>query len=386
MQRALEHSISGQSRGFNLLTLVEAFLDPIVIALSLLAILLIHGGAISPHYVILLFVAFSLTFPGNVSLHESLKYAVRKIFFNWLILAIALLGFGYASGYIRYFNSYVILTWLGSMPILLLLTQLVARPALSKFMSGQAYERSAVIVGYNEIGKKLADHFASNPYYGTRIKGFFDDRSEDRLKEIGCPACIDCFDGLAPYVKAHPVDQIYLALPMASQPRILKLLDDLKDTTVSIFFVPDIFVTDLIQGRVDNIEGMPVVAVCESPFTGVNGIIKRMSDLIIATIILVLISPLMLAIALGVRYSSPGPVVFRQRRYGLDGKEIIVYKFRSMRVAEDGAHIQQAQKNDIRVTPFGAFLRKTSLDELPQFINVLQGRMSIVGPRPHAVA
>src|SRR5690606_30321362 len=131
---------------------------------------------------------------------------------------------------------------------------------------------------------------------------------------------------------------------------------------------------------------IPVVAVCETPFTGFNGLIKRLADILFSLIILLLISPLLVAIAIGVKLSSPGPVIFRQRRYGLYGEEILVYNFRSMTVCEDGAKVTQATKGDQRVTPFGAFLRKTSLDELPQFINVLQGRMSIVGPRPHAVA
>jgi lipopolysaccharide/colanic/teichoic acid biosynthesis glycosyltransferase len=143
---------------------------------------------------------------------------------------------------------------------------------------------------------------------------------------------------------------------------------------------------DLIQARMDTIGGIPVLAVCETPFCGMNGLVKRASDIVLATLILILISPILLAIAAGVKLTSPGPALFRQRRYGLDGREIVVYKFRSMTVAEDGAVVKQATKNDSRVTPFGAFLRRTSLDELPQFINVLQGRMSIVGPRPHAVA
>jgi putative colanic acid biosynthesis UDP-glucose lipid carrier transferase len=179
---------------------------------------------------------------------------------------------------------------------------------------------------------------------------------------------------------------IYVTLPMASQPRIMKLLEELHDTTASVYFVPDIFIFDLIQGRMDTIGGIPVLAVCETPFRGMNGLIKRASDIILAALILLLISPVLLAIAAGVKLTSPGPALFRQRRYGLDGREIVVYKFRSMTVAEDGAVVKQATKNDSRVTPFGAFLRRTSLDELPQFVNVLQGRMSIVGPRPHAVA
>ena len=173
---------------------------------------------------------------------------------------------------------------------------------------------------------------------------------------------------------------------MASQPRIHKLLSELRDTTASIYFVPDIFTFDLIQARMDSIHGIPVVAVCETPFYGVSGLLKTLSDYLLAAVSLVLICPLLLGIALGIKLSSPGPVLFKQRRYGLDGKQISVYKFRTMTVLEDGDQIRQATRDDGRITPFGRFLRRTSLDELPQFINVLQGRMSIVGPRPHAVA
>src|SRR5438067_10475397 len=173
---------------------------------------------------------------------------------------------------------------------------------------------------------------------------------------------------------------------MASQPHILKVLEELRDTTVSIYFVPDIFVSDLIQARVDTIGDLPVVAVCETPFYGFNGIVKRLEDYLLASLILVFIAPLLIAIAIGVKLSSPGPILFKQRRYGVDGRKIVVYKFRTMSVAEHGDVVPQATRNDNRITPFGAFLRKSSLDELPQFINVLQGRMSVVGPRPHAVA
>jgi putative colanic acid biosynthesis UDP-glucose lipid carrier transferase len=143
---------------------------------------------------------------------------------------------------------------------------------------------------------------------------------------------------------------------------------------------------DLIQARIDDIDGMPIVAVCETPFSGYDGFVKGLSDFIFASLILCIISPILILLGIGVKLSSPGPVLFKQRRYGLDGHEIVVYKFRSMTVTEDGEKVTQAKVNDIRVTRFGKFIRKTSLDELPQFINVLQGRMSIVGPRPHAIS
>ena len=191
---------------------------------------------------------------------------------------------------------------------------------------------------------------------------------------------------VAPYVRAHGIKEVYITLPLGSQPRILELLESVQGTTASIFFVPDVFGISIIQGRLQDMNGVPVVGICETPFTGTNELVKRTSDIVLATIILVLISPLLLAIAIGVKLSSPGPVIFRQRRNGLDGGEITVYKFRSMTTQDNGPVVEQATKDDPRITPFGAFLRRTSLDELPQFFNVLQGRMSIVGPRPHAVA
>jgi len=173
---------------------------------------------------------------------------------------------------------------------------------------------------------------------------------------------------------------------MAAQPRTLQLLDALHDSTASIYFVPDIRKFNVVQTYFDEVGDMPVIGVSETPFNGVNWMIKYAFDLIAAFVALVLLAPVMLGIAAAIRLTSPGPVIFKQRRYGLDGEEIVVYKFRTMTVCEDGGEIVQATKQDTRVTHLGKILRKTSLDELPQLINVLQGRMSIVGPRPHAVA
>jgi len=164
------------------------------------------------------------------------------------------------------------------------------------------------------------------------------------------------------------------------------MVRELRDTTASIYFVPDIFAFDLIQGRLLDIDGMPVLAVCDTPFYGMDAVLKRATDLVFASLALLAAAPVMLLIATAIKLTSPGPVLFRQRRYGLNGEEIFVYKFRSMTVCEDGPVIAQASKQDQRVTPLGRILRKTSLDEVPQLLNVLQGKMSMVGPRPHAVA
>jgi putative colanic acid biosynthesis UDP-glucose lipid carrier transferase len=238
----------------------------------------------------------------------------------------------------------------------------------------------------NAQGLSLAGKLVASPYSSIDLFGFVDSRNSNRVSGAYEPKLIGKIEDLAAIVKQHRIQIIYLSLPMASQPRIMALLDTLKDTTASIYFVPDMFVTDLVQGHPTLIAGQPVISVCETPFRDGNGVIKRISDIFMCIGILALVFPILLVIALAVKRTSPGPVIFKQRRYGLDGEEILVYKFRTMTVTEDGKSVVQARKNDSRVTPLGAILRRTSLDELPQLINVLQGHMSIVGPRPHAVA
>jgi putative colanic acid biosynthesis UDP-glucose lipid carrier transferase len=168
--------------------------------------------------------------------------------------------------------------------------------------------------------------------------------------------------------------------------RVIHLIDQLRDTTASIYYLPDILVFELIQARSIAIAGIPALSMCETPFFGYRAIAKRATDVLISATALLLAAPLMIAIAILVRLSSPGPIIFRQRRYGLNGEEIIVYKFRTMTVTDDGPTVVQATKSDPRTTRIGRFLRRYSLDELPQLINVLAGPMSLVGPRPHAVA
>jgi putative colanic acid biosynthesis UDP-glucose lipid carrier transferase len=194
------------------------------------------------------------------------------------------------------------------------------------------------------------------------------------------------FKQLIEKAKAGEIDVIYIGLPLKAEDRIAHLIEELSDSTASVYFVPDFFVFDLLRSNIHHINGIPIVSVFESPFYGVDGALKRVFDILLGLFILTIIAIPMLVIAICVKITSPGSVLFKQRRYGLKGEEIVVWKFRSMSVCEDGNNVQQAKKNDPRVTKLGAFLRRTSLDELPQFINVLQGHMSIVGPRPHAVA
>lgn len=369
-----------------LLNTIEFIIEPLVLAASLWVIAMLYNGYLAPRYIVLSLLVFSMTFPGATYLAQPPSSVMRSILTSWLVISGLLYLFGYASDYLRYFDPRVLTTWWWVAPLSTLGAHLVLRASAPKIIELQGDQRRAIVAGMNAQGIELVERLKTDPYSRLRVLGFFDDRATQRINQNGDHTLLGYLTDVPEFVKNNRIDHIYISLPMASQPRILALLESLRDTTASIYFVPDIFVTDLIQGRMDSVSGLPVVAVCETPFTGVNGILKRGSDIVIATLILILVSPLLLAIAIAVKLSSAGPVIFTQRRYGLDGREIIVYKFRSMTVAEDGDNITQAQKNDRRVTSVGRLLRRTSFDELPQFVNVLQGRMSIVGPRPHAVA
>ena len=220
-----------------------------------------------------------------------------------------------------------------------------------------------------------------------RLLGFIDDREPPRIDMVLEAPLLGRLDELGEIVRREAIDEVFLSLPVSSAPRIEHVLAQLRDSTASVHFLPQWPQNSELRVRIDQVAGTRMLTVCGSPFTGLRASLKRSADIVLALIAIVLTAPLMLLIATAIRLSMPGgPVLFRQRRHGLNGSTIEVWKFRTMRVIEDGAAVAQATRNDPRVTPLGAFLRRTSLDELPQFFNVLQGRMSVIGPRPHALA
>jgi putative colanic acid biosynthesis UDP-glucose lipid carrier transferase len=313
--------------------------------------------------------------------------AVVDVIFRWFLILALLLAIAYVTkSQLQAYPRRIFLTWAALTPVALIVTTLGMQELMRRFLMNAYDVRSAIIAGYNSTSLELARRLNKNPAMGLEVTGFFDDRSSDRLGVESDSRLIGALGDLGQYARKHRTDVIFIALPIRHLMRVMNLLDDLRDTTASIYYVPDIFVFDLIQARSGEINGIPVVAMCETPFYGYRGVAKRLSDIVLSVIILSLLLPLLALIAVLVKWSSPGPVIFKQRRYGLDGQEIVVYKFRTMKVTEDGAQIRQASRVDARITPIGAILRRSSLDELPQLINVLQGRMSLVGPRPHAVA
>jgi putative colanic acid biosynthesis UDP-glucose lipid carrier transferase len=365
-----------------LLNVLEMTLEPLLLVASLWCLAALMEGGIGPQYMILALVVFSLTFPSAARLSHSHGRVIVGTLTGWLGLAALLLVFGWLSGYVHYFRRDTLIAWAWVAPWCQLGGHFLLRAAAPQLRA----PKRAVLAGMNAASLELARRLKGDIYSNVHVIGFVDDRAQQRLDVAAEYPVLARIDELPQVVKRHRIELVYLALPMVGGPRQQALLDALRDTTASVYFVPDMFVTDPIQGRVDSVSGMPVLGVCDSPFTGAAGLVKRASDIVLSIAILAAIAPLLAVLTLCVRLSSPGPVIFKQRRYGLDGEEIVVYKFRSMTVTEDGAEMRQCAQSDSRLTRLGAFMRRTSLDELPQFINVLQGRMSIVGPRPHAVA
>jgi len=374
------------------LAVLGRLINPVGILFTLIIALRLFGEPIDGYYMVLGIITFFLSAQlfEDISLMQPCGRfrplsGFVSIVIAWGLTIGAILFLGYVTDLADRFDQSVMLTWFGVTPFFLFISHVLMRWYIRQaYEHGQA--RQALIIGANELGLRLMHRMQNNDCLLTRSLGFFDDREPERLSEDVKPLFLGHPRQLQEYIRNNRVDVIYIALPISQKDRITSLLNHLKDTTASVYLVPDIFTYDLIQARIDQVGGVPVIAVLETPFLSIHAFNKRVTDLFLSGLILTLIFPLLLMIALTVKLTSPGPIIFKQRRYGLNGEEIVVYKFRSMSVCEDGSQVTQATKKDSRITPVGGFLRKTSLDELPQFINVLQGRMSIVGPRPHAVA
>jgi putative colanic acid biosysnthesis UDP-glucose lipid carrier transferase len=363
-----------------------SLIEPLLAASAYLVTVLVLTGTPQRHDLVFAMFVMLLPIPGRDRSVQSPGAALRGILVSWSLWAGVLLLGVHLSDTLPLFDPLVLAVWAVAVPMIHIGAATLMRSLRRRAALSGAPERHAVVVGGGALAVRVASALRERDEAPVRILGHFDDRFDERLDPAARSLHLGRLDGLVEFIRLHRVSEVYVTLPLMSQPRIAGMLERLQATTASVFFVPDVLAAPVVQGRLQSLGGLPVLTLCDTPFTGMDALAKRASDLVIASLALMLLAPVLLGIAIGVKLSSPGPVIFRQRRNGLDGSEIVVWKFRSMRVQEDGAVVTQAQRGDSRVTPFGAFIRRTSLDELPQFFNVLQGRMSVVGPRPHAVA
>jgi putative colanic acid biosynthesis UDP-glucose lipid carrier transferase len=375
-------------------TLAKQCILPSVVVLNLAICVLIYGQRLSLEFYALGLVAFLIAAqifsPLDLAIHkgtERMWGVVSRVLLEWSCVVAVLVFLAVSFRLTHVFSRDTILSWFLATPLALLLVDSLRNPVARWLASQRAITDRYIIIGANEVGIELSRRIEQSDA-GGKFLGFLDFRSSERLSEVvDKPVTGNCSArDLADFVRGHAISRVYLALPICTAPRIEELLKELRDTTASVYFVPNIFAFDLVQARCVEIDGMPAFSICDSPLQGMSSVWKRVFDVALASITLLLTWPALLVVALAIKLSSPGPVLFKQRRYGLNGEEILIYKFRSMTVCEDGCDVAQATQRDRRVTRFGAFLRRSSLDELPQILNVLEGKMSFVGPRPHAVA
>ncbi len=304
----------------------------------------------------------------------------------WATAFLALSAVAFITQSVQSVEVQWVTRWIVSSWVLLILFRIILRAVLRILRVSGMNRRRVVLVVAGELGVRVGGELSRAPWTGLDVVGFFDDRPLERLPDIGDIPLLGRIAQLGTFVQRERIDQVWLAFPFRAEARVKEVLHELRHSTADIRLVPDIFQFRLLNHSMSEVAGIPVLNLTASPMVGFDHALKEIEDRVLAFLILVLISPLMMIIGVCVWLDSSGPVFFKQRRHGWDGELIDVWKFRTMKLhQETGGQVTQASQNDPRVTRLGRFLRRSSLDELPQFINVLQGRMSIVGPRPHAV-
>ncbi len=371
--------IQGLVYGFTVATtlwgVAKAFREPFVETYQLLALL---AGLLS-FFVFRRFDLAESWQPGR------LGAIGRQVMVNWLLMAAGLALLGVLTHFADTLSKELLAVWFVAVPVVLLLLHVFIRHGLLRALPKLAVRRSAVIVFANDSARLLGEKLRYSSAY--EVQGYFDDREEDRTGG-GIPhlPLLGKARNAAQYVRDHDIQVVFVVLPDSGARRAIAVIDDLGNTTASLYYVPDFFMFSLLKAEVGEVENVPVLQVAESPFYGVDGLLKQLFDFVFAFFAIIAIAPVLIGVAIAVKLSSPGPALFKQKRYGLNGKRFWVYKFRSMKMNAPDADKRQATRDDDRITRVGRFIRKTSLDELPQFFNVLKGEMSVVGPRPHTIA
>lgn len=371
-------------------------LDPLLVALAgAVAFFIRHGDWQFPAYYLVAFSAAFLlcflVFPFfrvyQAQRGASLWAEVQVLFSAWLMVIVGLVMIMFATQTGTDFSRLWMGLWASLGFAALVIFRILLRLGLRHIRRKGLNLRYIVIVGAGSLGREVAQRIQNSPWTGLHITAFYDDDAQLHGQHLEGIEIRGPINHLAGDLERDAIDQVWIALPLRAEERMKTLLYELRHANVQVRLVPNIYGFQLLHHSITEVAGFPVINLMDSPLSGIHAVVKMLEDKVLAVLILLLASPLMILIAIGVKLSSPGPVLFKQKRGGLEKDEIWIWKFRSMKVhAEPEGTITQAKSNDPRITPFGALLRNTSLDELPQFFNVLMGEMSIVGPRPHAIA
>lgn len=333
---------------------------------------------------------------GGVLLHGMGVYAEERIFSRdswlgrviaaWAILCAVFLACAFALKISDSFSRVWSVTWFLSSCAFLIIGRLVFYRWLARAVQEGRFALATVIVGAGEHGQRLAAYLDQRGDPRTRILGFIDDRRTRHAPSANGYKVIGDTNDLIRLIRRGMIDDVFIALPLQAAARMQELVDRLAVTPVRVCLAPDLTGAHFTRWRLTQIAGLPMFRAQDRPLSGWACTAKAIEDFVLAVLLLVLLAPLLAVIAIAIKLDSPGPVFFKQPRYGFNNQLFNLWKFRTMHVEATDEHCEvQTTKDDPRVTRVGRFLRRSSLDELPQLINVLRGEMSIVGPRPHAV-
>jgi len=317
---------------------------------------------------------------------STLKEMMFYVFISWALTLFPVFLFLFFTKESEYFSRVVLGLWMVVTAITLCAWRLLFRQILYFLRKKGLNTRSIGVIGLTKRGLSIINEIDHHPETGYKLTAIFDDRTIDRIPSAYAHHYKGDLKKGVEMAQQGDIEVLFIALPMSDNVRIDNILKALGDSTVDVHIIPDAFTYNLLHAIIGNVGEMQTISIYDTPMKGGSSLLKRIEDIVLASIILCIIAIPMLMIAAAIKLTSKGPAIFKQNRYGMDGKNIKIWKFRSMTTQDNGDEVKQATKGDVRITPLGAFLRKSSLDELPQFFNVLQGSMSVVGPRPHAVS
>lgn len=377
----------------NTFALFYRMADIAIIALGLTLAISIYNATYNQQYFIMFLVGtIAYSFVAEAfSLYRSwrsgyFKEIVFYTFLSWGMAAVVILTYLFFTKSGEAFSRVTTAIWFSVTFIGLIGWRYLFALFLEKMRRKGYNSRRVAIIGLTKGGQHLAQQILDHPETGYRLTAIYDDRTLDRIEKTYHSYIKGNVKDGVEQAKINQFDVVYIALPITADKRIKDILYLLGDTTANVQLVPNLFIYSLMKARMSHVGDIQTISVYDNPMQGTSAALKRAEDILLSLAILTIIAVPLIVIAIVIKCTSRGPILFKQDRYGLDGKKIKVWKFRSMTVTENSDVVTQATKGDARITPFGGFLRRTSLDELPQFFNALKGDMSVVGPRPHAVA
>ena len=374
----------------------QQFLDSASVIGVTLGLVTYHANDIgdqSTSYIVMLLIllgVLAITY-DKFAIYRSNGHFVDKAFNMlkaWTLTFLILIVFAFLTKQSEVYSRQLI----GQLYLVGYFTQLLLhylfRVIYQKIIRHSQTNENVLVIGQSQLAYYLQNKITDNPWMSEQVVGFVELPDDEVLpaRRKRDPKILGHIEDLPALIDQYNISMIYIVTPLKSTKTLEDIYLKILDKHVSIHWIPDILSLRLVNHSVKEISGIPVITLSETPLIGMRLLFKALEDKVLSFLILILISPILLLVAIAVKLDSPGPVFFRQKRTGWSGKSFKIWKFRSMYVhQEETGKLKQAEKNDTRITRVGAFIRKTSLDELPQVFNVLIGDMSLVGPRPHAI-